>query len=178
LFLVDQQHGSLGSECFFSFKYVYFFQIIVLYFSISVLELPGIAKTILNMLFLKQFRKLYIPEIVTLPVLLCKFQLFFILVPDHNHNQLPVFIYLSFCWNFLFEFFIPLLDESRGGGGGGYIGILMSVRHTFGIRILIKVPLNQIFSNFHTLLCTIKYRLSLITVYFTFTVHELWPFFF
>jgi hypothetical protein len=51
------------------------------------------------------------------------------------------------------------------------------VRHTFGFRIIIKVPLNQIFSNFHTLLCPIKYRLSLITVYFTFTVHELWPFF-
>jgi hypothetical protein len=45
-------------------------------------------------------------------------------------------------------------------------------RHTFGFRIIIKVPLSQIFSNFHTLLCTIKYRLSLITVYFTFTVHE------
>jgi hypothetical protein len=59
---------------------------------------------------------------------------------------------------------------------GGYIGILMSIRHTFGFRIII-VPLNQIFSNLHTLLCTIKYRLSLITVYFTFTVHELWPFF-
>ena len=52
-----------------------------------------------------------------------------------------------------------------------------SVHHTFGFRIIIKVPLNQIFSNFHTMLCTIKYRLSLITVYFTFTVHELWPFF-
>jgi hypothetical protein len=51
-----------------------------------------------------------------------------------------------------------------------------SVRHTFGFRIIIKVPLNQIFSNFHTLLCTIKYRLILITVYFTFTVPELWLF--
>ena len=50
---------------------------------------------------------------------------------------------------------------------------LMSVRHTFGFRIIIEVPLNQIFSNFHTLLCTIKYSLSLIMVYFTFTVHEL-----
>ena len=67
--------------------------------------------------------------------------------------------------------FIPPLDESQE-----YIGILMSVRHTFGFRIIIKVPLNQIFSNFHTLPCTIKYRLNLITVYFTFTVHELWPF--
>ena len=59
---------------------------------------------------------------------------------------------------------ITSLDESWG-----YIGILMSVRHTFGFRIIIKVSLNQIFSNFHTWLCTIKYRLSLITVYFTFT---------
>ena len=49
------------------------------------------------------------------------------------------------------------------------------VRHTFGFQIIIKVPLNQIFSNFHTLLCYIKYRLSSITVYFTFTVPELCP---
>jgi hypothetical protein len=62
----------------------------------------------------------------------------------------------------MFSIFIPPLDESRE-----YIGILMSVRHTFGFRIIIKVRLNQIFSNFHTLLCTIKYRLSMITVYFT-----------
>jgi hypothetical protein len=41
--------------------------------------------------------------------------------------------------------FIPPLDESQE-----YIGILMSVHHTFGFRIIIKVPLNQIFSNFHT----------------------------
>ena len=67
---------------------------------------------------------------------------------------------------------IPLLDKSRG-----YIGVRSSVHHTFGFRIIIKVPLNQIFSNFHTLLCTIKYRLNVITVYFTFTVHQLWPFF-
>jgi hypothetical protein len=52
-----------------------------------------------------------------------------------------------------------------------------SIRHTFGFGIIIQVPLNQVFSNFHTLLCTIKYRLSLITVHFTFTVHELWSFF-
>ena len=125
----------------------------------------------------------------------------------------------------LYHFIIPPLDESRG-----YIGILMSVRHTFGFRIIIKVPLNQIFklshiamyhkiqvkfdygvfhiyrswvvalfllenrdflgfrmifkvwldqicSNFNTMLWTIKYRLSSIMVYFTFTVPELWPFF-
>ena len=85
-----------------------------------------------------------------------------------------------------------------------------SVRHTFGFRIIIKVPiqgkfdyvvfhiyrswvmavfllknrdflsfrmifkvwLNQIFSNLYTMLWTIKYRSSSITVYFTFTVPE------
>jgi hypothetical protein len=47
-----------------------------------------------------------------------------------------------------------------------------------GFRMIFKVPLSQIFSNFNTMLYTIKYRLSLIMVYFTFTVHELWPFFF
>jgi hypothetical protein len=43
--------------------------------------------------------------------------------------------------------------------------------------LVIKVPLNQIFSNYNTMLWTIKYRFSSITVYFTFTVPELWPFF-
>ena len=52
-----------------------------------------------------------------------------------------------------------------------------SVCRTFGFRMIITVPLNQIFSNFKTMLWTIKYRLSSITVYFTFTVPELWPFF-
>jgi hypothetical protein len=33
-----------------------------------------------------------------------------------------------------------------------------SARHTFGFRMIIKVALNQIFSNFHTFVCTIKYR--------------------
>lgn len=41
---------------FFFLNMYYFFQIIVVYFSITVLELPGIVKTILNMLFLKRFR--------------------------------------------------------------------------------------------------------------------------
>ena len=67
------------------------------------------------------------------------------------------------------------LDESRGYRIQGFP--CPSVRHTFGFRMIIKVPLNQIFSNFNTMLWTIKYRLSSITVYFTFTVHELWPFF-
>jgi hypothetical protein len=41
----------------------------------------------------------------------------------------------------------------------------------------IKVPLNQILSNSNRKVGTIKYRLSSITVYFTFTVPQLWPFF-
>jgi hypothetical protein len=83
----------------------------------------------------------------------------------------PWLVFLIF--NHTFPVFYIPARRSRGG----YIGILMSVCHTFAYRIIIKVPLNQIFSNFHTLLCTIKYRLRLITVYFTFTVSELWPFF-
>jgi hypothetical protein len=79
------------------------------------------------------------------------------------------FYQFSFLNSHISTIFILLLDESLG-----YIGILMSVLHTFGFRIIIKVPLSQIFSNFHTLLCTITYRLSLITVYFTFTVWEKW----
>ena len=43
-------------------------------------------------------------------------------------------------------------------------------------EFLFKVLLNQIFSNFNTMLYTIKYRLSFDYVYFTFTVHKLWPF--
>jgi hypothetical protein len=46
-----------------------------------------------------------------------------------------------------------------------------------GFRMIFKVWLNQIFSNFNTILWTIKYNLSSITVYFTFIVPELWPFF-
>ena len=46
-----------------------------------------------------------------------------------------------------------------------------------GFRMIFKVPLNHIFSNFNTMLYAIKYRLSLIMVYFTFTIHKLWPFF-
>jgi hypothetical protein len=54
---------------------------------------------------------------------------------------------------------------------------LLENRDFLGFRMIFKVWLNQIFSNFNTMLWTIKYRLSLITVYFTFTVPELWPFF-
>ena len=43
-------------------------------------------------------------------------------------------------------------------------------------RVIFKVWLNQTFSNFHTVLWIIKYKLSSITVYFTITVPELWPF--
>ena len=50
-------------------------------------------------------------------------------------------------------------------------------REFLGFRMIFKVWLNQIISNFNTMLWTIKYRLISITVYFTFTVPELWPFF-
>ena len=53
---------------------------------------------------------------------------------------------------------------------------LLENRNFLGFRMIFKVWLNQIFSNFNTMLWTIKYRLYLITVYFTFTVHKLWPF--
>ena len=58
-----------------------------------------------------------------------------------------------------------------------YPTLLLENRDFLGFRMIFKVPLNQIFSNFHTILYTIKYRLSLIMVYFPFTVHKLWPFF-
>jgi hypothetical protein len=54
--------------------------------------------------------------------------------------------------------------------------VLLENMDFLGFRIIFKVWLNQIFSNFNTMLWTIKYRLSLIMVYFTFTVPELWPF--
>jgi hypothetical protein len=53
---------------------------------------------------------------------------------------------------------------------------LLENRDFLGFRMIFKVWLNQIFWNFNTMLWTIKYRLSSITVYFTFTVPELWPF--
>jgi hypothetical protein len=54
---------------------------------------------------------------------------------------------------------------------------LLENRDFLGLRMIFKVPLNQIFSNFNTMLWTIKYRLSSIMVYFTFTIPELWLFF-
>jgi hypothetical protein len=54
---------------------------------------------------------------------------------------------------------------------------LLENRDFLGFRMIFKVWLNQICSNYNTMLLTIKYRLSSITVYFTFTVPELWPFF-
>jgi hypothetical protein len=54
---------------------------------------------------------------------------------------------------------------------------LLENRDFLDFRMIFKVGLNQIFSNFNTMLWTIKYRLSSITVYFTFTVPELWVFF-
>jgi hypothetical protein len=53
---------------------------------------------------------------------------------------------------------------------------LLENRNFLGFRMIFKVWLNQIFSNFNTMLWTIKCRLNSITVYFTFTVHKLWPF--
>jgi hypothetical protein len=49
---------------------------------------------------------------------------------------------------------------------------LLENRDFLGFRMIFKVPLNQIFSNFNTMLYTIKYRLCLIRVYFTFTIHK------
>jgi hypothetical protein len=54
---------------------------------------------------------------------------------------------------------------------------LLENRDFLGFQMIFKVWLNQIFSNFNTMLLTIKKRLILITVYFTFTVPKLWPFF-
>jgi hypothetical protein len=54
---------------------------------------------------------------------------------------------------------------------------LLENRDFLGFWMIFKVWLNQIFSNFHTMLWTIKRRLTSITVYFTFTVPELCPFF-
>ena len=54
---------------------------------------------------------------------------------------------------------------------------LLENRDFSGFRMIFKVPLNQIFSNFSTMLYTIKYRLNLIMMYFTFIVHKLWSFF-
>ena len=48
---------------------------------------------------------------------------------------------------------------------------LLENRDFLGFRMIFKVPLNQIVSNFNAMLYTIKYRLTLIMVYFTFTVH-------
>jgi hypothetical protein len=40
--------------------------------------------------------------------------------------------------------------------------VLLENRDFLDFRMIFKVPLNQIFSNFNTMLYTIKYRLSLI----------------
>ena len=54
---------------------------------------------------------------------------------------------------------------------------LLENRDFLGFRMIFKVWLNQIFSNFNTMLYAIKHRLNLIMVYLAFTVHKLWPFF-
>jgi hypothetical protein len=46
-------------------------------------------------------------------------------------------------------------------------------RDYLGFRMIFKVWLNQIFSNFNTILWNIKYRLNSITVYYASTVPEL-----
>ena len=48
---------------------------------------------------------------------------------------------------------------------------LLENRDFLGFPMIFKVWLNQIFSNFNTMLYAIKYRLSLIMVI---TVHKLW----
>ena len=48
-----------------------------------------------------------------------------------------------------------------------------SLRKYWLFRFLNEVLLNQIFLNFNTMLYSIKYRLNLIMVYFTFTIHKL-----
>jgi hypothetical protein len=55
--------------------------------------------------------------------------------------------------------------------------LLLENRDLLGFRMMFKVWLNQIFSNFKTWLRNIKYRLISITVYFIFIVPELWPFY-
>jgi hypothetical protein len=50
---------------------------------------------------------------------------------------------------------------------------LLENRDFLGFQMIFNVWLDQIFSNFNIMLWTIKYRLSLTTVYFTFTVPEL-----
>ena len=58
-----------------------------------------------------------------------------------------------------------------------YPTFLLENRDFLGFRMIFKITFNQIFANFHTMLYTIEYRLSLIMVYFPFTVHKIWPFF-
>jgi hypothetical protein len=54
---------------------------------------------------------------------------------------------------------------------------LLENRDYLGFQMIFKVWLNQNFSNCNTRLWTNKYRLRAVTVYFTFSVPELWPFF-
>jgi hypothetical protein len=50
---------------------------------------------------------------------------------------------------------------------------LLENRDFLGFRMIFKVRLAQIFSNFNTMRRTIKYRLNSIMVKLTFIVHEL-----
>jgi hypothetical protein len=55
--------------------------------------------------------------------------------------------------------------------------LLLEYRDFLGFRMIFKAWLNLIFSNFNIRLLTSKYRLSSITVYFSFTVPEKWSFY-
>jgi hypothetical protein len=50
-----------------------------------------------------------------------------------------------------------------------------NITYELYLSMIFKIPLNHIFSNFNTMLYTIKYRSCLIMVYFPFTVHKIWP---
>lgn len=123
MFLVDQRQGSLGSECFFLILNMYiFFRLlyIVLYFSISVFELPGVVKTILNMLFLKRFRNQIKGNDIHLYSInchivcaLCKFQLFFYnssWSQSQSVTGIYLFIILLEIFFLIFVFFFYIIE--------------------------------------------------------------------
>ena len=73
---------------------------------------------------------------------------------------------------------LPIIKKINADRSWVVTLFLLENRDFVGFRMIFKVWVNQIFPNFNTMLWTIKYRFSSITVYFTFTVPELWPFFF
>jgi hypothetical protein len=56
--------------------------------------------------------------------------------------------------------------------------LLLENRDFVDFRMIFKVWLNQICQSFNTVLQKSKYSSSSITVYFSFTVFEKWPFYF